>query len=66
MCVLRGGALKPTSNPSGQWAHVVCSVTIPDVSFGNPELKEPVILSTVSRSRQRMVREPSQCTVYHY
>ena len=65
LCILRGGALKPTSNPAGQWAHVVCAVTIPDVTFGSPDRKEPVIVSSLTRSRQRLVRHQTCIHTVH-
>ena len=54
--MLRGGALKPTADPRGSWSHVVCAVTVPEVVFGKPDCKEPVMLSSVPRFRQRLVR----------
>ena len=55
LCTLRGGALKPTAEPRGQWSHVVCAVTVPEVVFGAADNKEPVLLSSVPRFRQRLV-----------
>lgn len=55
LCLLRGGALKPTADPRGCWSHVVCAVTVPEVVFGKPDCREPVMLSTVPRFRQRLV-----------
>ncbi|XP_067137574.1 lysine-specific demethylase 4A-like isoform X2 [Centruroides vittatus] len=52
LCVLRGGALKPTTN--GQWAHVLCAILIPDVSFVDIVKKEPVDISKVTRARQKL------------
>ena len=31
LCSLRGGALKPTSD--GNWAHIICALTIREVKF---------------------------------
>ena len=56
--MLRGGALKPTANPHKLWAHIVCAVTIPEVSFGSTESKEPILLSSLPRSRYRLVSHP--------
>eukprot|EP01083_Nonionella_stella_P066615 175596_1 len=40
LCPRRGGAFKPTDD--GRWAHVACAVWIPEVSFGNQRLMQPV------------------------
>ena len=33
------------------WAHVVCALYIPEVSFGNVSTMEPIILKTVPPDR---------------
>ena len=41
--------MKRTSD--GGWAHVVCALYIPEVSFGDDSTMEPIILSKVPSSR---------------
>lgn len=53
LCLLRGGALKPTDG--GRWAHLVCAVTIPDVYLGDVQTKEPVITENITRARRKLV-----------
>jgi hypothetical protein len=53
LCLLRGGALKPTDG--GRWAHLVCAVSIPDVHFGDVQSKEPVITENITRARRKLV-----------
>ena len=53
LCLLRGGALKPTDG--GRWAHLVCSVTIPEVYFGHLQNKEPVVTERITRARRKLV-----------
>ena len=53
LCVLRGGALKPTS--TGRWAHLVCAVSIPEVLLEDSTRKEPVLASSIPRSRKKLV-----------
>lgn len=53
LCLLRGGALKPTDG--GRWAHLVCAVVIPDVSLGDVHNKEPVITEDITRARRKLV-----------
>jgi jumonji domain-containing protein 2 len=52
LCVLRGGALKPTS--TGRWAHLVCAVSIPEVFLEDSSRKEPVLASDIPRSRKKL------------
>ena len=48
LCPMKTGALKRTD--TGSWAHVVCALYIPEVSFKNVETTmEPIILSNVPR-----------------
>ena len=57
LCVLRGGALKPTT--TGRWAHLVCAVSIPEVFLEDSSRKEPVLASDIPRSRKKLVRQSS-------
>jgi len=43
------GAMKRSSD--GGWAHVVCALYIPEVSFGNDATMEPIILSKIPSTR---------------
>ena len=54
LCMLRGGALKPTD--TARWAHLVCAVSIPEVIIGDPRRKEPVEMEALPRSRRKLVR----------
>ncbi|XP_050426553.1 protein AF-10-like [Adelges cooleyi] len=49
LCPSKDGALKPTEN--GQWAHVVCALYIPEVTFLDVTTMEPVKLSEIPRDR---------------
>ncbi|XP_015791835.1 protein AF-10 isoform X2 [Tetranychus urticae] len=49
LCPSKDGALKRTDN--GGWAHVVCSLYIPEVRFGNVTTMEPIILALVPPDR---------------
>ena len=40
------------------WAHVVCALYIPEVTFGNLRTMEPVITSKLPRERFAKVSEP--------
>lgn len=43
LCQQRGGALKGTKD--GRWAHILCTICLPGVSFGHPDLREPIIIN---------------------
>ncbi|XP_046636437.1 lysine-specific demethylase 4C-like isoform X4 [Daphnia pulicaria] len=43
LCQKRGGLLKGTTD--GRWAHVVCTICFPGVSFVNPDNREPIFIS---------------------
>ncbi|KAJ5105084.1 hypothetical protein NUU61_002431 [Penicillium alfredii] len=48
------GAFKQTT--SSKWAHLLCSIWIPEVSIGNPSLMEPVTdVEKVPRSRWKLL-----------
>lgn len=49
LCPFKDGALKPTEN--GNWAHVVCALYIPEVTFMDVTTMEPVKLSAIPRDR---------------
>ena len=53
LCLLRGGALKPTDG--GRWAHLVCAINIPDVHLGDVCYKEPIITEQITRARRKLV-----------
>ena len=52
LCLLRGGALKATDG--GQWAHLVCAVSIPEVSLADPAKREPVVTDKITRARRKL------------
>ena len=54
LCLLRGGALKPTDG--GQWAHLTCAMAIPEVNFGDASQKQPIMTEGITRSTRKMVR----------
>ncbi|XP_050530410.1 zinc finger protein zfp-1-like [Daktulosphaira vitifoliae] len=49
LCPSKDGALKPTE--CGQWAHVVCALYIPEVTFLDVTTMEPIKLSAIPRDR---------------
>lgn len=53
--MLRGGALKPTTD--GQWAHIVCALTIPEVMFEDILQRGPVNVGKVPSARKKLVSE---------
>ncbi|XP_060556454.1 uncharacterized protein LOC132717074 isoform X2 [Ruditapes philippinarum] len=52
LCTLRGGALKPTKD--GQWAHIVCALTIKEVKFEDIQRREPINTSNITIARIRL------------
>lgn len=49
LCPSKDGALKPTDN--GKWAHVICALYIPEISFGNVRTMEPIVLKDIRQDR---------------
>ncbi|UJR35760.1 hypothetical protein I4U23_028508 [Adineta vaga] len=58
LCPTVEGAMKRTSD--GGWAHVVCALYIPEVSFGDDTTMQPIILSKIPSTR--FGQECSICT----
>ncbi len=52
LCLLRGGALKATDG--GQWAHLLCAISIPDVSLADTAKRGPVITDKITRARRKL------------
>eukprot|EP00117_Sycon_ciliatum_P036024 scpid85071/ scgid27183/ Protein AF-10 len=53
LCPSKEGAFKPTE--SNKWAHVVCALYIPEVSFGSDTTMEPVNINKVPKHRFQQV-----------
>ncbi|EPS65692.1 hypothetical protein M569_09086, partial [Genlisea aurea] len=47
LCPAPGGASKPTTD--GRWAHLVCSIYVPEVFFSDPENREGIDCRRVTR-----------------
>lgn len=58
LCLLRGGALKPTDG--GQWAHLTCAMAIPEVSLGGAQRMQPVMTEAITRATRKMVHYSSR------
>ena len=46
LCFQRGGALKPTTGK--RWAHVVCALVVPNVSFMYCSSREPIVVDKIA------------------
>lgn len=53
LCCLRGGALKLTTD--GRWCHLVCALSLPDVSFRDIDAHGPIDMSKMSPKRAKLV-----------
>jgi protein AF-17/10 len=49
LCPSKEGAFKRTD--TGKWAHVVCALYIPEITFGNNRTMEPIITSLIRAER---------------
>ncbi|XP_074643622.1 lysine-specific demethylase 4C-like isoform X2 [Tubulanus polymorphus] len=52
LCSLRGGALKQTTG--GQWAHIICALSIPEVKFTDVTSRELISLENVPPARMKL------------
>ncbi|XP_076307338.1 lysine-specific demethylase 4A-like [Tachypleus tridentatus] len=52
LCSLRGGALKPTTD--GRWAHIICTLLIPEVVFQDICTKEPIDVTKITEERAKL------------
>jgi hypothetical protein len=41
---------------SGGWAHVICALYIPEITFTNVRTMEPIVLNTIRSERYNKVR----------
>ena len=53
LCLLCGGALKATDD--GRWAHLVCALHIPDITFGDEQQREPIFIEKITRTGHKLV-----------
>lgn len=52
LCPIRGGALKETT--LGSWCHIVCAISIPEVSFVNKKDRGPIDTSNLNIARKTL------------
>ncbi|KAF8409169.1 hypothetical protein HHK36_005243 [Tetracentron sinense] len=53
LCPVKGGAMKPTMD--GRWAHILCSLLVPEVFFGDPEGRDGIDCSRVPSRRWKEI-----------
>lgn len=56
LCPMRGGAVKRTSD--SRWAHILCALLIPGVTFKDPIHKDPINVLTIKTD---MVKQQCSC-----
>ncbi|XP_063978608.1 lysine-specific demethylase 4A-like isoform X2 [Diachasmimorpha longicaudata] len=56
LCPMRGGAVKRTSD--SRWAHILCALLIPGVTFKDPVNKDPINVLTIKTD---LVRQTCSC-----
>ncbi|XP_015122573.1 lysine-specific demethylase 4A isoform X2 [Diachasma alloeum] len=56
LCPMRGGAVKRTSD--SRWAHILCALLIPGVTFKDPVNKDPINVLTIKAD---LVRQRCSC-----
>jgi hypothetical protein len=54
LCPMKEGALKKTDN--NNWAHVICGLYIPEISFGSVKTMEPIITKDIRLDRLDKVK----------
>lgn len=60
LCPMKDGAIKRTDN--NKWAHVLCALFIPEISFGSNRTMEPIILKDIHADR--LNKKCSICEIY--
>lgn len=59
LCPNEGGAFKQTNR--GEWAHLLCSIWIPEVTLGNAFIMEPIeSIENIPKSRWKLVSYPQR------